>query len=176
MNPKAKSTTEKTELDTDIFEAWKEYESIAMHFNELLIKLRMQAAGGLAALFTLGSVIAKSDSIRGVNWEFLSIFIILLCVLWVAIWALDFRYYNKLLIGAVDEIVRIEKLSETQVKLDKLYLSRAITAIEQGGSPSNLAARPGKWQFLRQGRWLFYILVLAGLLLTLVFSLYQAHA
>lgn len=39
---------------TDVFEVWTKYEDIAMHFNDLLIKLRTQALGGVAAISALG--------------------------------------------------------------------------------------------------------------------------
>ena len=34
----------------DVKTLWVEYEKIAMHFNDLLIKLRTQSLGGLAAI------------------------------------------------------------------------------------------------------------------------------
>lgn len=36
--------------ESDLFNVWKEYEGIAMHFNELIIRLRTHALGGVAAI------------------------------------------------------------------------------------------------------------------------------
>jgi hypothetical protein len=36
-----------------IFDVWDKYEAIAMHFNDLLIKLRTQALAAVAALSTI---------------------------------------------------------------------------------------------------------------------------
>lgn len=44
-----------------IRELWEKYEQIAMHFNDLIIRLRTQALAGVAALSTLVGLFAKSD-------------------------------------------------------------------------------------------------------------------
>ena len=44
-----------------IRELWEKYEEIAMHFNDLIIRLRTQALAGVAALSTLVGLFAKSD-------------------------------------------------------------------------------------------------------------------
>jgi hypothetical protein len=41
-----------TEQGWPVFEVWTKYEDIAMHFNDLLIRLRTQALGAIAALGT----------------------------------------------------------------------------------------------------------------------------
>jgi hypothetical protein len=43
-------------------EVWKDYEEIAMHFNDLLIKLRTQALGGVAALSALVGIFGKTET------------------------------------------------------------------------------------------------------------------
>jgi hypothetical protein len=43
-----------------VFELWEKYEQIAMHFNDLLIKLRTQALAGVAAISAIVGVFAKS--------------------------------------------------------------------------------------------------------------------
>ena len=43
---------EATEEGWPTFEVWQEYEKIAMHFNDLLMRLRTQALGAVAALAT----------------------------------------------------------------------------------------------------------------------------
>ena len=46
----------------DVFKLWSKYEDIAMHFNELLIKLRVQALGGLTISVTLVTAIFKDGN------------------------------------------------------------------------------------------------------------------
>ena len=56
----------------DRLQLWKEYEGIAMHFNDLIIKLRGQSLGGVAAVATLAAVVAKSDTAAEVRWGLLT--------------------------------------------------------------------------------------------------------
>lgn len=153
----------KPQLKIDIWEAWKQYETVAMHFNDLIIKLRIQALGGVAALSTVAGVIAKVEHEVNFNWAILSISFLFLSVLWVAIWILDFGYYNKLLQGAVEEVLRIENLSTQSAMLDKIYLSSQITKAEQSGKYEYLKTRAGCVKYFSP-RWGFYILVFVGLI------------
>ena len=41
------------DFDEYYFKLWKSYEEVAMHFNDLIIRLRIQSIGGLAALATV---------------------------------------------------------------------------------------------------------------------------
>lgn len=152
----------KPQLNIGIWEAWKEYEKVAMHFNDLIIKLRIQALGGVAALSTVAGVIAKVEHKVNFNWVILLISFLFLSVLWIAIWVLDFGYYNKLLQGAVEEVLRIEKLSNQSDMLDKIDLSSQITNAEQTGNYKYLQLRKGCMKYFSP-RWGFYILVFAGL-------------
>lgn len=149
-------------MKKDIFEAWLEYEKVAMHFNELLIKLRTQALAGVVALSTVAGFIAKSTSSNSFNWGFLSCILIVITFAWIAIWLVDFQYYNKLLLGAVDEVMRIEELSKTKASLDKIALSTQIEKVERTGKPDNLPHRSACAR-LFQGRVLFYLITFIGL-------------
>jgi hypothetical protein len=56
----------KAPRDTDdegwpIFDVWKKYEQIAMHFNDLLIRIRTQALAGVAALSAFTGLFAKAE-------------------------------------------------------------------------------------------------------------------
>src|SRR5437667_124517 len=83
------------------FDVWDKYEKIAMHFNDLIIKLRTQALAGVAALSTLVTLFAKSDVASSGAWGIAAFIFGGLCLAWVAIWIIDFSYYNRLLTGAV---------------------------------------------------------------------------
>ncbi len=93
----------------DKFELWKEYEAIAMHFNDLIIRLRIQSVGGVAAIATIAGIVSNRDEAIGVRWEILSGAFLILTLFWLAVWILDHGYYNKLLSGAVKAIVEIER-------------------------------------------------------------------
>lgn len=152
---------------TDIFEVWKEYEGIAMHFNELIIQLRVRALGGVAAISALVGFFSKGDTPKDFRWGILASVFVLLCFVWIAIWLLDIFYYNRLLMGAVRAILEIEKLSEQYVKIKKLNMSHRIEETVSGDF-SGLGKEP-----LWSGRRWFYLLVFIALLLGLCFSLGQ---
>jgi hypothetical protein len=57
------------EQDWPIEELWAKYEEIVMHFNDLLIRLRIQALGGVAALSTLLGIFGKSGADPRTSWE-----------------------------------------------------------------------------------------------------------
>src|SRR5208337_911230 len=93
--------------------AWVEQEKIAMHFNDLIIKVRTQALGGLAAIIGVGgAIIHERGSSTAFPWELVAAIFFFLTAFWVAIWILDFLYYNRLLIGAVDSLLTLEKQME----------------------------------------------------------------
>jgi len=57
-----------------IKELWEKYEEIAMHFNDLLIRLRTQALGGVAALSTLVGLFAKTSASVNTSWKIAAVF------------------------------------------------------------------------------------------------------
>src|SRR5579875_44902 len=90
--------------------AWEKHEKIAMHFNELILKIRIQALGAVAAIVTIGGVLLKADTAApGLPWGLLACVFGVLFLFWIAICLLDFLYYNRLLMGAVDCLLGIEK-------------------------------------------------------------------
>ncbi|AFY75998.1 MAG: hypothetical protein IGR93_17685 [Hydrococcus sp. C42_A2020_068] len=91
-----------------IFKIWEKYEDIATHFNELLIKLRIQALGGIAIIGTLATTTLLKESKVDLRQYLLPLFF-LLTVGWLALYFLDIYYYNCLLQGAVESIKTIEK-------------------------------------------------------------------
>jgi len=144
-----------------IFEVWKEYESIAMHFNELLIKLRIQALGGIAAISALVGFLSKGDTPEDFRWGILAGVFFILALFWIAIWFLDFRYYNRLLLGAVAAIFQVEKKSKTHTHMQELELSHIVEQAVRG----KIEGLRGPGFF--SGRHWFYILVLLSLLAAL---------
>ena len=112
-----------------VFEVWKEYEAIAKHFNELIMNLRVQALGGVAAASTFVGIFfgkdAESDTLR---WPALAVAFLVLAILWAALAFLDLFYYNRLLLGAADAISELEESSVDIGEWPVLNLSKRIRA------------------------------------------------
>jgi hypothetical protein len=105
-----------------------------MHFNDLIIKLRGQSLGAVAAFATLAAVVAKSDTASEVRWGLLAGPFSFLCVFWVALWALDLGCYNRPLADAVDALITIEKESPSSMLVDRIELSTKIEdRVKSGG-------------------------------------------
>ena len=148
--------------DWDIIELWKKYEEIAMHFNDLLIRLRTQALASVAALSILTSIFAiKTDT--SVSWAVGAIVFFILSLFWIAIWILDFTYYNKLLIGAVVALVELEENSKTKTRIDNIQISTIIESVVAGSCAPYSDRNSGEKLRLRFGRWAFYLIVFIAL-------------
>jgi hypothetical protein len=61
--------TRDTEQDSRLtyLALWKEYEGVAMHFNELLIRLRTQALGGVAAISAITGFLSSTKEAQTVS-------------------------------------------------------------------------------------------------------------
>ena len=84
------STPRHEDRETSIFEVWAKYEEIAMHFNDLILKLRIQALGAVAVIITLVGVISGMVVMGETQWGFLVTTFAYLLLFWVAIFILDF--------------------------------------------------------------------------------------
>jgi len=100
---------------TERFQLWAKYEDVAMHFNDLIMKWRLQAIGGLAALVTLaGSVIGQVENHHQRYWGMI-LLATTFCFVWLGLAVLDLFYYRKLLRGAVDDLLVLE--SQIHIKM-----------------------------------------------------------
>jgi hypothetical protein len=147
------------------FQVWEKYQGVAMHFNDLLMRLRSQSLAAVGVFATLAGVLAKEDIAADTRWGLMSAVFALLSAFWAAIWILDFGYYNRLLTGAVDALLELEALPPDS-KLESLTLSTRIEEIVVGrreGPPrvSSKARRKTLW---------FYSIVLVALLTGLAVS------
>jgi len=143
-----------------------------MHFNDLLIRLRTQALGAIAALITIIGVFAKAGEGGHTSWEMMAFAFAISLAFWLAIWVIDFCYYNRLLIGAVAALLEVEKQSKTKLRLRPIDMSTKIEAAVAG----HLKREPGEptERQLGRGRWTFYVLVACTLFAGFTFSLCQA--
>ncbi len=144
------------------FELWKAYEDVAMHFNDLIIKLRIQA---LAALVTFSSIIIVLRETETINQ--ITIFYLLLFILagWISIWVLDMRYYNRLLEGSVDALLKIEKVSFKNFKkeVENIALS---TSIEKAFKKK---LNHEKQSWIKDSRNLFYLIFSLAIIIMQLF-------
>jgi hypothetical protein len=148
-------------------DVWDKYEKIAMHFNDLIIKLRTQALAGVAALSTLVTLFAKSDVASSGAWGIAAFLFGGLCLAWVAIWIIDFSYYNRLLTGAVISIIRLEQRSRVSSFVRHIDISTNIEA-----AVASTHQRPPFLHYLKLscGRWAFYIIVFFALVFGCIYS------
>lgn len=129
--------------------AWEKHEKIAMHFNELILKIRIQALGALAAVVAIGGAILKSLSPNSpLPWELLAIVFSALLLFWIAIWLLDFLYYNRLLQGAVQSLILVEDAINSGAQIEFNMSHKIRDAVEGSGK-----------QPTYKGPWFFYSIV-----------------
>lgn len=96
--------------DVSVQSLWAKYEDIAMHFNDLLMRLRSQSLAGVAAVSALIGIFSKEGALDiHLEWAVAEAIFIALAAFWVAIWCLDLLYYNRLLIGAVTALKELEE-------------------------------------------------------------------
>lgn len=149
-----------TKLELHSFEVWKQYEKIAVHFNDLILRLRVQALGGVAAIAALAGLVLKEHPSGLIGWKVIAVAFAVLIVFWIAVGLLDLLYYNPLLIGAVDAILEIESASQKEQFITSLNLSTKIKAAVED--------RSCRWRRSLLGPIIFYLLVavvLSGLFL-----------
>jgi hypothetical protein len=90
-------------------DVWKKYEEIAMHFNDLMMRWRLQALGGLITVTTLaGAVVTQVEDITNRYWAMLLLSLLLLFG-WIGTATIDLWYYRSLLRGAVNGLLAIEQ-------------------------------------------------------------------
>ncbi len=132
-----------------IYDLRAKYEDIAMHFNDFLIKLRTQALAAVAALTTIVGIFAKSEANAKTNWEMVAFALVIIIVFWIAIWTIDFCYYNRLLLGAAEALFELETASKKRLRVHHIEMSTKIRDAVAGNSPWEA----GTWNHIR-GRWL----------------------
>lgn len=116
---------------TSLIEAqklWAKYEDIAMHFNDLLMRLRSQSLAGIAAASTLVGIFTKEGvSDIHVGWLAATAIFAAMGSFWLAIFCLDFFYYNRLLTASVKAITALEA-AITSNSVDRIEMSTVIEA------------------------------------------------
>lgn len=147
-------------FDGNKLKLWVEYEKIAIHFNGLLIQLRLRALAGIGAITTLASFVANKSG--EINWDVILFVSLGLMFAWVAIFILDYFYYHRLLQGAVVAIISLER--STKDMIPSIEISTKIE--NEIGRPETPA--PRVWAVL-----IFYGIVLVMLLGMCFYSLHN---
>jgi hypothetical protein len=168
-DPITSSEIEATEDGWPILEVWSKYEKIAMHFNDLLLRLRTQALGAVATLAAIIVIFARAGAETHTNWEMISFAFVMLSMFWVAVWLIDFQYYNRLLQGSVASLVKIEEMSKYSIRVKHIDLASTIENRVVGLLPNNPKSLRASL-----GRWAFYMLVSVALASGSAFSWYQS--
>jgi hypothetical protein len=115
--------------EIDVQSLWAKYEDIAMHFNDLLIRLRTQSLAGVAAISTIVGIFSKDGGVADISldWVVAEAIFAAMIGFWIAIWCLDMLYYNRLLSGAVNAIIRLEDQTKPGATFDgQIDMSTAI--------------------------------------------------
>ena len=92
----------------------------------------------------------------------------LLILFWIAIWVLDLSYYNRLLLGAVQALISIEKDSAGSGTVDKIILSTEIDKMVMNTAAFQSEQKGSTWGVLG-----FYIIVTVALSVGMVVSAWQ---
>jgi hypothetical protein len=141
-------------------ELWEKYEEVAMHFNELLIRLRTQALGAVATIVTAAGFLVSRGSTTEPWWAVSAVSVLLL-IAWCTLWMIDVFYYSRLLRGAVNALLRLEGesggLIDLSTSVEKLF-----------GRPDSNAVR------LSWPVYVFYIPIAAFLMVVTGISLCKA--
>ena len=108
---------------------WFHYEEIAMHFNELIMQYRLQLMGGTGVIgalsgYLIGSKVESAPMRRELRAYISTGLLILVC----AAASLDQFYYNELLRGSVNALIRFEQ------EHPEIYMSTYIKAQFPGGA------------------------------------------
>ena len=136
---------------------WAKHEDVAMHFNDLTMRLRLQALAGVgAATLVAGGISTHQGQL---DMRLLGAFTMAISFVWIGIWALDRFYYQRLLKGAVSRIVELERWTPS------LRLS---TRIEEHVMQRGRSARGVFY-------WLIFALLFAGGIILLKFGASTSH-
>jgi hypothetical protein len=142
---------------------WEKYEDIAMHFNDLLMRLRSQSLAGIAAVSTLVGIFTKTGTVGAkVEWMAATAIFVAMFLFWIAIFCLYLFYYNRLLIGAVSAVIDLESKAASGAPIS-INISTLIEA--EFKSP----ALRGKMSSFT-GVLLFYAIVLIVIMAGAIFS------
>jgi len=151
--------------DEQRLKLWEKYEEVAMHFNDLILRLRVQALAGITAVFALSGIAVNfaAGPATTEQWDVIFGTLLFLIAAWIAIAILDLCYYHTLLLGAVDALLEVEENSG-------INLSSRIEQRFRRNRPRTDDERREWGRWLAERRWplVFYGIGLAALLIAAI--------
>jgi uncharacterized membrane protein YwzB len=149
---KNSNSTEETKL---ILEEWKTVIQTQMHFNEMLMKMRTTAVSIVIAVFSAAAYSLQYDklylTIRGCSFHASVLIITFGLGMLVGVFVLDYFYYYKMLLGAV----------ERGYQIDRAYKDKLIDGAKMFGLSTEIRKAIGKPHLSKFYVWTFYGLVFA---------------
>ena len=136
--------------DRLLLDHWAKCEDITIHFNEMLMSFRLKALGGVSVASGVVIAIAKNDTTAmGLDTRLVGAWLLAMSVVWLALWLIDVGYYGRLLRGAVEGLIELEKGPSRGLITFSTRIEEAVT-------------KPGRvWGI--EPRWGFYFLPLVVL-------------
>lgn len=106
MNEKKQDDIEPKNLDL-IMEEWKTVIQTQMHFNDMLMKMRTAAISVVVAIYAVAGALVGQfpNSFLVICGKQVHISILIIgfgITLWIGIFLIDYKYYYKMLLGAVE--------------------------------------------------------------------------
>lgn len=165
MNSSNNAVNADSRIDPTVLEAWKHHEDIAVHFNDLIMRVRTRALAVLAAIIAAGGIALKIayEGTNTIPYGTIALLLIVLLAFWIAIWMLDYLYYNRLLIGAVDGILELENRINGEGPIE-INMSHMIESSVRDNVTIHISKK------LLIGPLLFYLVVSGVLLVGVVLS------
>lgn len=137
-----------------LLEEWKVVIQTQMHFNDMIIKMRTAGLSVLIAVFggaaiAIGQYPDRFIEIARRDFHVSAPIIFFGLVLWLAIFLIDYLYYHKCLLGAV----------ERGYEIDKAYEKSQIAGTRMYGMTTLIRDAIGKPGMSKWYIWGFYALV-----------------
>lgn len=134
------SDSEEISKGRNLIELWSKYEDVAMHFNDLLMRLRTQALGAVTGLIAVASFFVEggfSQQSGSFVWRSALVGALALLGGWIVLFLLDTFYYSRLLLGAVDALLELEQTTNGFIILSTRINARfsRISARRRRGEP-----------------------------------------
>jgi len=147
-----KRMTEETKL---VLEEWKTVIQTQMHFNDMIMKMRTTGVTTVLAFFGAASISLQYANLYLTifNFSFHASILIIASglVLLFAIFVLDYFYYYKMLLGAV----------ERGYQIDQAYEKKLIDGTKMFGLTTEISKAIGRPHLSKLFIWIFYGLVFA---------------
>lgn len=142
-----------------ILDEWKTVIETQMHFNEMIMTMRTTGVSVVLAVFSAAAYSLQYNlmiNFIGLKSVHVAFFIVLFGIgMMIGIFVLDYFYYYKMLLGAV----------ERGYEIDKLYENRISDGVKMFGMTTLIRNKIGKRDLAKYFVWVFYlIIILFGLL------------